>query len=128
MAELAVDLVTHDLYRDGFPHELFATLRDEHPVWHHPVAPTRRTPDGVTFWAVLGHPEVQEVSRSWQQFSSLEGPSLTKTPPERSGHTIIASDLSRYVTGQVLCVDGGTNAAGGWYLNEAGTGWANAPD
>jgi len=32
------------------------------------------------------------------------------------------------VTGQVVCVDGGTNAAGGWYLNEAGTGWANAPD
>jgi cytochrome P450 len=80
VAELDVDLVTHDLYRDGFPHELFAALRDEHPVWHHPSAPTRRTPDGVTFWAVLGHPEVQEVSRSWQQFSSLEGPSLTKTP------------------------------------------------
>jgi cytochrome P450 len=92
VAELDVDLVTHDLYRDGFPHELFAALRDEHPVWHHPSAPTRRTPDGVTFWAVLGHPEVQEVSRSWQQFSSLEGPSLTKTPKERSGHTIIASD------------------------------------
>jgi len=92
VAELDVDLVTHDLYRDGFPHALFATLREQHPVWHHPVAPTRRTPDGVTFWAVLGHPEVQEVSRSWHQFSSLEGPSLTTTPKERSGHTIIASD------------------------------------
>jgi cytochrome P450 len=92
VAELAVDLVDHDLYRDGFPHELFAALRDEHPVWHHPLAPTRRTPDGVTFWAVLGHPELQEVSRDWRQFSSLEGPSLTKTPEERSGHTIIASD------------------------------------
>jgi cytochrome P450 len=92
VAELAVDLVAHDLYRDGFPHETFARLRDEHPVWHHPLAPTRRSPDGVTFWAVLGHPEVQEVSRDWRQFSSLEGPSLTKTAKERSGHTIIASD------------------------------------
>jgi hypothetical protein len=56
------------------------------------TASTTVSGDGVTFWAVLGHPEVQEVSRSWQRFSSLEGPSLTKTAKERSGHTIIASD------------------------------------
>jgi len=87
-----IDLVAHDLYRDGFPHELFARLRDDGPVWRHHIAPTRRTPTGVGFWAVLGHREVTEVSRDWQRFSSSEGPSLTKTPPSRSGHTLITAD------------------------------------
>ena len=27
----------------------------------------------------------------------------------------LASDLARYITGQTLHVDGGTQAAGGWY-------------
>lgn len=89
---LDVDLTGYDIYRDGFPHELFASLRDESPVWMHPTAATRRSPGGIDFWVVLGHPELQTVSRDWQAYSSLEGPSLTKTALERQGHTIIASD------------------------------------
>jgi NAD(P)-dependent dehydrogenase (short-subunit alcohol dehydrogenase family) len=38
-----------------------------------------------------------------------------------------ASDLSAYVTGQVLGVDGGTAAAGGWYPRGDGTGWVLGP-
>lgn len=40
----------------------------------------------------------------------------------------LASDLSRYVTGQVIAVDGGTLAASGWYLRLDGRGWTNLPD
>jgi NAD(P)-dependent dehydrogenase (short-subunit alcohol dehydrogenase family) len=32
----------------------------------------------------------------------------------------LASDMSRYITGQTLHVDGGTQAAGGWYHAEGG--------
>jgi NAD(P)-dependent dehydrogenase (short-subunit alcohol dehydrogenase family) len=40
----------------------------------------------------------------------------------------LASDLSRFVTGHVIPVDGGTTAASGWYGRTDGRGWTNLPD
>lgn len=40
----------------------------------------------------------------------------------------LASDLSRFVTGHVIPVDGGTTAASGWYLRSDNRGWTNLPD
>lgn len=40
----------------------------------------------------------------------------------------LASDDSRFVTGQTLAVDGGTLAAGGWYRSRRGRGWSVFPD
>jgi NAD(P)-dependent dehydrogenase (short-subunit alcohol dehydrogenase family) len=39
----------------------------------------------------------------------------------------LASDLSRYVTGVVLHVDGGTHAAGGWYRDPSSGAWTLGP-
>lgn len=40
----------------------------------------------------------------------------------------LASDLSRYVTGQTIAVDGGTMAASGWYKVQPGIdNWSNTP-
>lgn len=39
----------------------------------------------------------------------------------------LASDMSRFVTGHVLPVDGGTTAASGWYQRSDGRGWTNLP-
>ena len=50
---LDVDLTVHDLYRGGFPHDLFRALRDEHPVWRHPRA---------TLTAIE-----QELDRQWRR-------------------------------------------------------------
>ena len=81
------------IYRDGVPHELFRTLRDEHPVWRHPTVPTiNRSPDGMGFWVVLGHPEIHAVSRDWRTYSSLEGLAPTPTGARATrGHTILTS-------------------------------------
>jgi cytochrome P450 len=89
---LDVDLTTHAIYREGFPHELFRDLRDEHPVWRHPRAELMRTPGGLEFWAVLGHPELQAVARDWRTFSSLEGPSISPNDEAQRGHTIVSMD------------------------------------
>jgi 2-hydroxycyclohexanecarboxyl-CoA dehydrogenase len=40
----------------------------------------------------------------------------------------LASDQSRFVTGQTIAVDGGTLAASGWYRRASGKGWTNLPD
>jgi cytochrome P450 len=64
-----------ELWLDGPPHELFASLRDECPVhW------TRRIsefPDEAGFWSVTRAEDVHAVSRAWQTFSSADGVTAT---------------------------------------------------
>jgi 2-hydroxycyclohexanecarboxyl-CoA dehydrogenase len=40
----------------------------------------------------------------------------------------LASDMSGFVTGQTIMVDGGTLAASGWYGRYGKKGWTNLPD
>ena len=89
---LDTDLTVHDLYRGGFPHQLFDELRNEHAVWRHPRTTLNRSPDGIEFWAVLGHPELQVVARDWKTFSSLDGPSISPNDEKQRGHTIVSMD------------------------------------
>jgi NAD(P)-dependent dehydrogenase (short-subunit alcohol dehydrogenase family) len=50
--------------------------------------------------------------------------------PDDYGDVVLflASDQSRFVTGHVVPVDGGTTAASGWYLRTDERGWTNLPD
>jgi len=50
--------------------------------------------------------------------------------PDDYGDVVLflACDLSRFVTGAVIPVDGGTLAASGWYSKMSGKGWTNMPD
>ncbi|GMU79566.1 MAG: cytochrome P450 [Acidimicrobiia bacterium] len=86
-----VDLTRGELYRHGFPHELFAVLREEAPVWRHPDTPgTERI--GGSFWVLSKHADVQAVSRDAARFRSYEGPSLPELAPERRGAMLVSMD------------------------------------
>ncbi len=72
-----IDLWNPDNYRSGAPHEMFARLRREAPVYWHDE------PDGPGFWVVTKHADVQAVSRDWRTFSSERGGTEITDYPEQ---------------------------------------------
>jgi cholest-4-en-3-one 26-monooxygenase len=65
-----IDIVDPDLWVDGIPHEAFATLRREAPVFRHP-GHGEEMPQW--FWALTRHEDVQAANRDNQTFSSARG-------------------------------------------------------
>ena len=78
--ELAdVDLL-EDAWAQGVPHDAFALLRREAPVFRHPEPPE----DGPGFWALTRHADVLTVSRDTARFSSELGGTFIDTQTEES--------------------------------------------
>jgi cytochrome P450 len=85
-----IDLTDLDRFAGGFPHEVFAWLRREAPVWWH--APTAHTPDACGFWVVSRHADVLHVFQDPATYSSEGGGARLK------GGTFIADSASAGVT------------------------------
>jgi cytochrome P450 len=81
-----VDLTDLDRFARGFPHDIFARLRREAPVWWHP--PTPRTPGGEGFWVVSRHADVVAAAGDPATFSSESGGA-------RDGGGTLLEDLPR---------------------------------
>jgi len=60
----------------GFPHEAFAMLRREAPVFRHPE------PKGPGFWVISKHADVIHVSKRPLVFCSMQGVNLQLVPTE----------------------------------------------
>jgi cholest-4-en-3-one 26-monooxygenase len=72
-----IDLLDLDAFAArGFPHDAFATLRREAPVYRHPE------PNGPGFWVISKHSDVIHVSKRPQVFSSMQGLNLQLVAPE----------------------------------------------
>jgi cytochrome P450 len=88
---LGIDLTDADLYRNGFPHEVFTTLRRHAPVkW-------QVLPDGFPggpdegFWVLSKHEDIQAVSRDPELFRAFDGPQLSHQP-EMAGTMLVSMD------------------------------------
>ena len=71
-----VELFDPDAYADGVPHETFARLRREAPVYRH------EQPGAAPFWAVTRYRDIVAVSRDWATYSSERRGALLGEPPE----------------------------------------------
>ena len=90
-----------------------------HGIRVNAVAPDICLTEGLT--AMVPPPERER----WAEIVPLGRPG---EPADVAGAVVfLASDLSRYVTGVTLPVDGGTHAAGGWYRDADGGGWVLGP-
>ena len=86
-----VDLTAPELYRNGFPHELFTALRRDDPVHWQPIdrgAPGEYDPG---FWVLSRYDDIQAANRDTETFSALDGPALVVQPDLR-GTMIVSMD------------------------------------
>ena len=67
MSLSAIDILSPDVYVDGVPHDSFALLRSQAPVYFHPE------PEARGFWAITKHRDAQRVLRDADAFSSERG-------------------------------------------------------
>jgi cytochrome P450 len=75
---LEIDLSDHDAFLARVPHEWFATLRRESPVYFNPEK------DGPGFYAVTRYADIREVHRHVEVYSSeLGGTSLEDLEPDQ---------------------------------------------
>ncbi len=71
-----LDLTRSELYRNGFPHDIFTALREQAPVWRHPETPGFEQTCGEGFWVLSRYAEIRDVNRAADQFLSAKGPGL----------------------------------------------------
>jgi cytochrome P450 len=75
----SINIIDQDQYVQGVPHEAFALLRREAPVFWH------EEPDDAGFWAITRHADVVAVNRDVETFSSGMKGALRIAPPDETG-------------------------------------------
>jgi cytochrome P450 len=93
---LGVDLTETALYSNGFPHEIFTSLRHEEPVkWQ--AFPDRFPGNHDSgFWILSKHEDIQNVSRNPELFCAFDGPQLSHQP-EVAGSMLVSMDGADHI-------------------------------
>lgn len=71
-----IDIYNPDNYTNGIPHEQFAWLRRNAPVYWH------QHPEGYGYWVLSKHADVMQVSRDFKTFSAQRGFVMLDDLPE----------------------------------------------
>ena len=88
---LDVDLTDSALYANGFPHEVFTSLRHFAPVKWQPFPDAFMGSHDEGFWVLSKHEDMQAASHDPELFSAFDGPQLSHQP-EMAGTMLVSMD------------------------------------
>ena len=117
-----VDLTNVELYRNGFPHDVFTRLRDERPVSWQQIPDTIPGLRDEGFWVLTRHADVQAANRDTETFSAYDGPSLSSLPG-MEGSMLVSMDGRDHVRQRRLISAGFTPRMIG-QLEDQARSWA----
>ncbi len=86
-----IDLTDGQLYRDGFPHHVFNTLRREAPVWWQEFPKEDSHSSDPGFWVLSKYDDVQAANRDTELFCAIDGPTVSDAP-EMRGQMLVSMD------------------------------------
>ncbi len=117
-----IDLTDSKLYRNGFPHEVFNTLRREAPVWWQALPDETNRSNDPGFWVLSKYQDVQAANRDAELFSSIDGPTVHHTP-EMRGLMLVSMDGKSHTQQRKIISSGFTPRMVGRLEQQART-WA----
>ncbi|MGH3967183.1 MAG: cytochrome P450, partial [Mycobacterium sp.] len=93
MTTAALDLSDFRLWRNGFPDELFATLRRNRPLFRHDLTPgVAKVGVQRDFWVTTKHRHAVRIHRDADSFTAKDGPLVQPMDTFSSYPTIINMD------------------------------------
>jgi cytochrome P450 len=119
-----IDLTDGNTFAQGFPHEVFATLRRESPVHWQEFPPELLIDHDPGFWVLSRHADVQAANRDAELFCSYDGPTV-RLVPEVPGTMLVSMDGRDHVRLRRLISAGFTPRMVG-RLDEQARKWAVA--
>ena len=117
-----LDLTRYELYRHGFPHEIFSRLRREAPVWHQRASSGDNEIGGRGFWVLSRYDDIQATNRDAETFTATRGPALFARQ-ETDGHMLTNMDGTAHTRQRKLISAGFTPRMIG-RLEQKARGWA----
>ena len=91
MDTTTIDLSDRAIFADGIPHDLFARLRQESPVFWHEPTPGVIDQVGEGFWVLTTYEHARMLTRDTAAFTSIDSPRIQRMTEWR-GLVLVSMD------------------------------------